>query len=73
LLQSLIPQPYKLCLSVIVTSNRVLQMGRLPRDNTIATATLDHLMHRSRSLEFEGRSYRLNAASEALARKPKSS
>jgi hypothetical protein len=30
LLQSLIQQSYKLCRGVIVTSNRVLQMGRLP-------------------------------------------
>lgn len=69
LLQTLIHQRYKLHRSVIVTSNRVVQdWGTYLRDNTMSTTILDRLMHRCHLLEFEGRSYRLKEAAEALAR-----
>ena len=71
--QSIIQQRYKLRRSVIVTSNRIVHdWGAYLGDNTMATAILDRLMHRSQELEFEGKSYRLKEAAEKLARKPKS-
>jgi DNA replication protein DnaC len=73
LLQSLIHQRYKLRRSVIVTSNRVVQdWGTYLRDSTMSTTILDRLMHHCHLLEFEGRSYRLKEAAEALARETKS-
>lgn len=72
-LQTLIHQRYKLRRSVIVTSNRVVQdWGTYLRDNTMSTTILDRLMHHCHLLEFDGRSYRLKEAAEALARKTKS-
>ncbi|MGY3610086.1 MULTISPECIES: ATP-binding protein, partial [unclassified Bradyrhizobium] len=73
LLQTLIHQRYKLHRSVIVTSNRVVQdWGAYLRDNTMSTTILDRLMHHCHLLEFDGRSYRLKEAAEALARKTQS-
>ncbi|MDE5458971.1 ATP-binding protein [Bradyrhizobium sp. CSA112] len=73
LLQNLIHQRYKLHRSVIVTSNRVVQdWGAYLRDNTMSTTILDRLMHHYHLLEFDGRSYRLKEAAEALARKTQS-
>ena len=37
-------------------------------DNTMSTTILDRLMHHCHLLEFDGRSYRLKEAAEALAR-----
>lgn len=72
LLQALVHQRYKLHRSVIVTSNRVVQdWGAYLRDNTMSTTILDRLMHHCNLLEFEGRSYRLKEAAEALARETK--
>ena len=69
LLQTLIHQRYKLRRSVIVTSNRVVQdWGTYLGDNTMSTTILDRLMHYCHLLEFDGRSYRLKEAAEALAR-----
>lgn len=74
LLQSIIHQRYKLRRSVILTSNRIVDdWGAYLGDSIMATTILDRLMHRSHSLEFEGKSYRLNEAAKKLARKPKSS
>ncbi|WP_247390018.1 IS21-like element helper ATPase IstB [Bradyrhizobium sp. 143] len=73
LLQTLIHQRYKLHRSVIVTSNRVVQdWGAYLGDNTMSTTILDRLMHHCHLLEFDGRSYRLKEAAEALARKTES-
>ncbi|WP_354494847.1 ATP-binding protein, partial [Mesorhizobium robiniae] len=41
-------------------------------DNTMSTTILDRLMHHCHLLEFDGRSYRLKEAAEALARETKS-
>lgn len=72
LLQTLVHQRYKLHRSVIVTSNRVVQdWGAYLRDNTMSTTILDRLMHHCHLFEFEGRSYRLKEAAEALARETK--
>ncbi|MHC2741227.1 DNA replication protein DnaC [Bradyrhizobium liaoningense] len=72
LLQTLIHQRYKLRRSVIVTSNRVVQdWGAYLGDNTMSTTILDRLMHHCHLLEFDGRSYRLKEAAEALARETK--
>jgi DNA replication protein DnaC len=40
-------------------------------DNTMSTTILDRLMHHCHQLEFNGRSYRLKEAAEALAQKTK--
>jgi DNA replication protein DnaC len=73
LLQTLVHQRYKLHRSVVVTSNRVVQdWGAYLRDNTMSTTILDRLMHHCHLLEFDGRSYRLKEAAEALARKTES-
>lgn len=72
LLQTLVHQRYKLHRSVIVTSNRLVQdWGAYLRDNTMSTTILDRLMHHCHLFEFEGRSYRLKEAAEALARETK--
>jgi DNA replication protein DnaC len=72
LLQTLIHQRYKLRRSVVVTSNRVVQdWGAYLGDNTMSTTILDRLMHHCHLLEFNGRSYRLKEAAEALAQKTK--
>lgn len=68
LLQTLVHQRYKLRRSIIVTSNRIVQdWGRYLGDSTMASTILDRLMHRSRLLEFEGKSYRLREAAARLA------
>ena len=72
LLQTLIHQRYKLRRSVVVTSNRVVQdWGAYLGDNTMSTTILDRLMHHCHLLEFNGRSYRLKEAADALAQKTK--
>jgi DNA replication protein DnaC len=74
LLQTLIHQRYKLHLSVVVTSNRIVQdWGTYLGDNTMSTTILDRLMHHCHLLEFNGRSYRLKEAAETLAQKTKES
>ena len=68
LLQTLVHQRYKLRRSIIVTSNRIVQdWGRYLGDSTMASTILDRLMHRSKLLEFEGKSYRLREAATRLA------
>lgn len=68
LLQTLVHQRYKLRRSIVVTSNRVVQdWGKYLGDNTMSGTILDRLMHRSQSLEFEGKSYRLKEAAARLA------
>ena len=72
LLQTLIHQRYKMHRSVIVTSNPVVQdWGHTIGDNTMSTTILDRLMHHCHLLEFDGPSYRLKEAAEALARETK--
>jgi DNA replication protein DnaC len=45
--------------SILITSNRPLEdWGKLFQDVPIATAILDRLLHHSRIITFEGRSYR---------------
>lgn len=73
LLQSIIHKRYKLRRSLVISSNRLIaDWGSYLGDNITATTMLDRLLHRSQSLEFEGRSYRLKEAAEKLARKTKS-
>ena len=68
LLQTLVQPLYKLRRSIIVTSNRFVQDGgRYLGDNTMANTILDRLMHRSKLLEFGGKSYRLKDAATRLA------
>ena len=68
LLQTLVHQRYKQRRSILVTSNRVvLDWGRYLRDSTMASTILDRLLHRSKLLEFEGKSYRLREAATRLA------
>ncbi|WP_244145532.1 ATP-binding protein, partial [Paraburkholderia mimosarum] len=68
LLQTLVHQRYKQRRSILVTSNRVVQdWGRYLRDSTMASTILDRLLHRSKLLEFEGKSYRLREAAARLA------
>ena len=58
---------YKLRRSIVVTSNRIVEdWGKYLGDNTLSTAILDRLMHRSALLAFEGKSYRLNEAATRL-------
>lgn len=73
LLQTIIHKRYKLHRSIVVTSNRVVRdWGAYLGDNAMSTTILDRLMHRSRQLEFEGKSYRLKEAADQLARKGRS-
>ncbi len=73
-LQAVVHQRYKLRLSVVITSNRVVQdWGKYLGDATMATTILDRLMHRCQMLEFEGRSYRLKEAVNRIAISPESS
>jgi DNA replication protein DnaC len=45
--------------SMLITSNRPLEdWGKLFQDVPVATAILDRLLHHSRIITFEGRSYR---------------
>jgi DNA replication protein DnaC len=68
LLQTLVHQRYRRRASVLVTSNRVIKdWGSYLGDMTMASTILDRLMHRSRLLEFEGKSYRLKEAAQRLA------
>jgi DNA replication protein DnaC len=67
-LQALLHRRYKRNLSTIVTSNRpIADWGKYLGDTALASTILDRLMHRSRLLEFKGRSYRLKEASLRLA------
>ncbi|WP_271612315.1 ATP-binding protein [Bradyrhizobium sp. CCBAU 21362] len=47
-------------------------LGAYLGDNTMSTTILDRLMHHCHLLEFDGRSYRLKEAAEALARETNS-
>jgi len=68
LLQTLVHQRHRRRASVLVTSNRVIRdWGTYLGDMTMASTILDRLMHRSRLLEFEGKSYRLKEAAQRLA------
>lgn len=72
-LQSILHKRYKRSLSTIITSNRpVADWGKYLGDTALASTLLDRLMHRSRLLEFTGRSYRLKEASLRLAQETKS-
>ena len=74
LLQTIVHQRYKLRRSIVLTSNRIVQdWGKYLGDNTTATTILDRLMHRSRLLEFEGKSYRLREAASRLVQSPSAS
>jgi DNA replication protein DnaC len=67
-LQAILHKRYKRNLSTIITSNRpVGDWGKYLGDTALASTILDRLMHRSRLLEFAGRSYRLKEASLRLA------
>jgi DNA replication protein DnaC len=58
----------------MATSNRVVQdRDTYFGDNTMSSTIPDRLMHHCRSLESDGRSYRLKEAAETLARKTKAS
>ena len=68
LLQTMVHQRYRRRASVLVTSNRIIKdWGSYLGDMTMASTILDRLMHRSRLLEFEGKSYRLKEAAQRLA------
>lgn len=68
LLQTLVHQRHRRRASILVTSNRVIRdWGTYLGDMTMASTILDRLMHRSRLLEFEGKSYRLKEAAQRLA------
>jgi DNA replication protein DnaC len=70
LLQTLVHQRHRRRASILVTSNRVIKdWGTYLGDMTMASTILDRLMHRSRLLEFEGKSYRLKEAAHRLAAK----
>jgi DNA replication protein DnaC len=70
LLQTLVHQRHRRRASLMVTSNRVIRdWGTYLGDMTMASTILDRLMHRSRLLEFEGKSYRLKEAAQRLATK----
>lgn len=67
-LQSILHKRYKRNLGTIVTSNRpIADWGKYLGDTALASTLLDRLMHRSRLMEFRGRSYRLKEASLRLA------
>lgn len=67
-LQSILHKRYKRNLGTIITSNRPIgDWGKYLGDTTLASTLLDRLMHRSRLMEFRGRSYRLKEASLRLA------
>jgi len=67
-LQALLHKRYKRGLSTIVTSNRpIADWGKYLGDTALVSTILDRLMHRSRLLEFKGRSYRLKEAALRLA------
>lgn len=68
LLQTVVHQRYRRRASVLVTSNRVIKdWGSYLGDMTMASTIQDRLVHRSRLLEFEGKSYRLKEAAQRLA------
>jgi DNA replication protein DnaC len=72
-LQSILHKRYKRNLSTVITSNRpVGDWGKYLGDTALASTLLDRLMHRSRLLEFVGRSYRLKEASLRIAQEQKS-
>lgn len=68
LLQTLVHHRHRRRASILVTSNRVIRdWGTYLGNMTMASTILDRLMHRSRPLEFEGKSYRLKEAAQRLA------
>lgn len=72
-LQSILHKRYKRNLSTIITSNRpIADWSKYLGDTALASTLLDRLMHRSRLLEFAGRSYRLKEASLRLAQESNS-
>lgn len=72
-LQLILHKRYKRSLSTVITSNRLIaDWGKYLGDTALASTLLDRLMHRSRLLEFNGRSYRLKEASLRLAQETKS-
>lgn len=72
-LQAILHKRYKRNISTIVTSNRpIADWAKYLGDTALASTLLDRLMHRSRLLEFVGRSYRLKEASLRLAQELKS-
>lgn len=67
-LQSILHKRYKRNLGTIITSNRpIADWAKYLGDTALASTILDRLMHRSRLMEFRGRSYRLKEASLKLA------
>lgn len=73
-LQTIVHQRYKLRRAIVITSNRVVQdWGRYLGNATMATTSLDRLMHRCTMLEFEGKSYRLKEAAAHITISPESS
>jgi len=72
-LQLILHKRYKRNLSTIITSNRpIADWGKYLGDTALASTLLDRLMHRSRLLEFIGRSYRLKEAMLRVAQEAKS-
>lgn len=58
---------YNLRRSTVITSNRPIEdWGKLLKDNAASSAILDRLLHRGNLLKFEGRSFRLKAASKRM-------
>jgi hypothetical protein len=69
LLRTILHRRYKLHLSIILTSNRLVQdWGKYLGDNTMGSTILERLMHRSTKLDFEGQSCRLKEATARFAR-----
>ena len=68
LLQTLVHRRHRQRGSILVTSNRVIEdWSAYLGDATVASTILDRLMHRSRLLQFAGKSYRLKEAARKLA------
>jgi DNA replication protein DnaC len=68
-LQSIIHLRYKHRRSLVITSNRIIaDWTAYLGDSALATTILDRLLHRSVTVEFKGRSYRLKQANERLAK-----
>lgn len=72
-LQAILHKRYKRNLSTVITSNRLIEdWGKYLGDTALTSTLLDRLLHRSRPMEFIGRSYRLKEASLRLAQQKKS-
>jgi DNA replication protein DnaC len=69
-LQSLLHKRYKRRTSTLITSNRIISdWEKYLGDAALTTTILDRLMHRSVSVEFNGRSYRLKEAASRLVKR----